>query len=254
MGKKKVSPVANLTHKVQDVLKEIVQAPPEPPKQEEETEELAPETSTHAAEQVTEESDQEELEQQSWNEERERKRDMIREEILSKLNHATEQWKETGDVGVHLEPPVPFSEKLKTFLGKVRAGQKTISAKLHGQLTNAMVVQQALAKDIKETINAKLEERRLAKEHAKLIAEQSAPKKQEDAAPLIATQTSHSPPLQTPSRILEPPRPASQVTATQPKPASSQATVEQEWQEVMHKLSPSEREEIEHMLDQLASK
>lgn len=255
MGKKKISPVSNLTHKVQDVLKEIVQAPSEPPKKEEdEIEEQVSETEKSFPEKETPEPDPEELEEQSWNEERERKRDIIREEILSKLNNATEQWKQTGDVGVHLEPPVPFSEKLKTFLGKVRAGQKTISAKLRGQISNAASVQQALARDLRTAINAKMEERRLAKEHARLIAEQSKPTPQAQSAQTAMPQTNLQPSRQVQQQLPEPPRPIHSAQQTPVKSASSQATVEQEWQEVMQKLSPSEREEIEHMLDQLASK
>ena len=255
MGKKKVSPALNITHKVQDLLKEIVKAPPEPLKQEEVEETTEPETQIERHETVQEEPDPEELEEQSWKEERERRRDIAREEILSNLNHATEQWKETGDVGIHLEPPVPFSEKIRKLLGKMRANQQILTGKLQVQLSNARSVQQSIAQNLKQVINAKLEERRVAKEHARLIAEQAKIESihQKQAPELIDPQLP-----QTPQRIQQPiptpPRPAVQTTPVTPITRADHTTIEKEWQEVVQKLSPSEREEIERMLDQLSNR
>ena len=104
-------------HRIADVFKDMVEAPPEEkpaPK-----EEMKEETDTPiitAKVPVEEEIDEEELVQR----EKEKARDEQHEEIMQSLNQAVAKWKETGDVGEHLEPPVPLREKVKHFWSKMK--------------------------------------------------------------------------------------------------------------------------------------
>jgi len=51
-------------------------------------------------------------------------------EILSILNEATNKWKESGDTGLHLEPPKSWSERMRTLW----VGVNVQSARLSGRL------------------------------------------------------------------------------------------------------------------------
>lgn len=48
-----------------------------------------------------------------------------REEALSLLNQATEEWKQTGSLNTNLgEPPIPFKKRIKCLLGKFKPNLK----------------------------------------------------------------------------------------------------------------------------------
>jgi len=131
-------------HRVAGLFKEAVEAPPEEhiePEKEVETVEhgirITAETSDapvkeieERKEEVVEEVDEEDLRRQ----EREEMREKIHEHIVSNLNNAVSKWKETGDIGVHLEPPVPLKDKVKSFLSKVREKSSPMALKLKNQI------------------------------------------------------------------------------------------------------------------------
>ncbi len=79
---------------------------------------------------IEEELTVEELKKQ----EREEMRQRIHEHIVGNLNSAVSKWKETGDIGVHLEPPVPLKDKVRSFLSKVKEKSSPVAAKLKAQI------------------------------------------------------------------------------------------------------------------------
>ncbi len=103
-------------HRIADVFKDMVEAPPEekPVPKEDLKEPDAPIITAKVP--VEEEIDEEELVQR----EKEKKRDEQHEEILQNLNQAVAKWKETGSVGVNLEPPVPLRDRVKHFWSKMK--------------------------------------------------------------------------------------------------------------------------------------
>jgi|GEM_PF-2250263 len=57
-------------------------------------------------------------------------KDEKRDEVLSMLNEATNKWKESGDTGLHLEPPKSWGERMRTVWG----GMEIQSTRLSGRL------------------------------------------------------------------------------------------------------------------------
>jgi len=51
-------------------------------------------------------------------------------EILSILNEATNKWKESGDVGIHLEPPKSWGERMRTLWSGVNVQSVRLSGRL----------------------------------------------------------------------------------------------------------------------------
>lgn len=51
-------------------------------------------------------------------------------EILSILNEATNKWKESGDTGLHLEPPKSWSERMRTLWSGVNVQSVRLSGRL----------------------------------------------------------------------------------------------------------------------------
>lgn len=51
-------------------------------------------------------------------------------EILSILNEATNKWKESGDTGLHLEPPKSWSERMRTLWSGVNVQSTRLSGRL----------------------------------------------------------------------------------------------------------------------------
>src|SRR3989338_3227839 len=110
MGKKKESPVTHITNKISRILKEIANAPPLEAHQDKEEFEQADESTKNVKTEIIEEETDDES---SLIEEHERRREAYREEIIGRLNNATEQWKQTGELGMKLEPPIPLRDKAK---------------------------------------------------------------------------------------------------------------------------------------------
>ncbi len=110
-------------HKIASIFKEIVEAPPE---------EIKPMQELEVKEEVKpvpeEELDEDELEEK----ELEKHRDVLHEEILENLNSAVSRWKETGDVGIHFEAPVPLREKVKFLLSGIKSS--ALSSKLKNKM------------------------------------------------------------------------------------------------------------------------
>lgn len=144
---KPASKISSLKHKMADLFKEIVVAPPE-----EKAEELVETPEREFVEhgiRVTAETDDspvkeveavkveevEELDEDDLrNQEREKTREMIHEHIVGKLNSAVAQWKETGDVGMKLEPPVPLREKVKSMWSHMMEKSAPLAAKLKHEI------------------------------------------------------------------------------------------------------------------------
>jgi hypothetical protein len=143
-------------HRVADLFKEIVEDVPEEPKVEDKIGEIESGESgiritaeTNALlekelrevsrvkgkeilkdAEIEEELNAEEIKKQ----EREETRQRIHEHIVGNLNSAVSKWKETGDIGVHLEPPVPLKDKVKSFLLKVKEKSSPVAAKLKNRI------------------------------------------------------------------------------------------------------------------------
>lgn len=114
-------------HKVAGLFKDIVEVPPEEIKLKEEVvEEASP------FQEIKEEDEKEvEVDEESSREnERERTRQQIHEHIVQNLNQAVSRWKETGEIGMHLEPPVPLSDKMKKVWERIKPASVAVSAKL----------------------------------------------------------------------------------------------------------------------------
>ncbi len=142
-------------HKVAGLFKEIVEDVPEQPVEEKSVEKesvaiehgiritaegaAVPEREIDSAKkekeiletaEIEEELDAEQLKKQ----EKEEMRERIHEHIVSNLNSAVSKWKETGDIGMHLEPPVPLKDRVRSFLSKVREKSSPVAAKLKSQI------------------------------------------------------------------------------------------------------------------------
>ncbi len=142
------SKLSSFKSKMADMFKEIVVPPPE-----EKTEEIveAPETEfgehgiritaetgdapAKEIERAPKEVEVDEMDEDELrNQEREKTREMIHEHIVGKLNSAVAQWKETGDVGMKLEPPVPLREKVKSMWSHMKEKSAPLAAKLKHEI------------------------------------------------------------------------------------------------------------------------
>ncbi len=61
-------------------------------------------------------------------------REVARSEVMGILGDATSKWKETGDVGVHLEAPKPLKEKVKVFWTKMSVTSASLSKRLKSEM------------------------------------------------------------------------------------------------------------------------
>jgi hypothetical protein len=143
-------------HRVADLFKEIVEDVPEEPKIEDKLEEIEsnesgiritaetnalPEKELREVSRVKEkeilkdaEIEEELTAEEIKRQEREEMRERIHEHIVGNLNSAVSKWKETGEIGVHLEPPVPLKDKVRSFLSKVKEKSSPVAAKLKMQI------------------------------------------------------------------------------------------------------------------------
>ena len=137
---KKESKFSLFKHKLADVFKDIVQPPPEPVV-EKVAENVRNEDDVHIVqfgEKVDVKEEVEVDEEDSRVQEREKTREMIHEHITGRLNEAVSKWKETGDVGIHLEPPVPLKDKVKSFLSKMKTKSAPLSVMLKNRAEEVM--------------------------------------------------------------------------------------------------------------------
>ncbi len=134
-------------HKIAGVFREAVEAPPEPVVDENSIEEVRGEDDVRIVQfgdkveaeeqksvEVEEELDETDLKER----EREDTRKLIHEHIAGKLSEAVSKWKETGDIGVNLEPPVPLGEKVKGFLSRMKTKSAPLSAMLKNKAEEVM--------------------------------------------------------------------------------------------------------------------
>ncbi len=137
-------------HKIANMFRNIVEAPPEPVVEEKEVaeavrgeddirivqfdEKSAVKTEIAKKVEEPEEIDEDDLREQ----EREDTRKLIHDHITGKLSEAVSKWKETGDVGVHLEPPVPLREKVKSLLSRMKTKSAPLSAMLKNKAEEVM--------------------------------------------------------------------------------------------------------------------
>lgn len=142
-------------HRIADVFKEIVEAPPEEKKVEVEKE-VEGEIRITAVESDLPENDfgvvevskkedkpeihvEEDVEEEDVElKEREEMREKIHQHIVSNLNEAVSKWKETGEVGVRLEPPVPWREKVKSFWSQFKFKSVPLGLKVKEQVDFVM--------------------------------------------------------------------------------------------------------------------
>ncbi|MBW2969660.1 hypothetical protein KY319_00900 [Candidatus Woesearchaeota archaeon] len=130
MGSKKVKPsgFSLFKHRIAGLFKDIVEVPPEELKVEEKIEEPVEDAPKYSP--VFEEDPEGDYEAVR-KKEREEMREKIHDHIVGNLNEAVARWKETGDVGLHLEPPVPLRERVKSFWNKIKPSV-SVSEKLKG--------------------------------------------------------------------------------------------------------------------------
>ncbi len=143
---KKESKFSLFKHKLAGIFREIVEAPPEPVVEKKSSEELQGDDirivqfgevavkEEAEVEKLPEEADEDDLREK----EREDTRKMIHEHITGRLNEAVSKWKETGDVGIHLEPPVPLREKVKGLLSKMKTKSAPLSLMLKNRAEEVM--------------------------------------------------------------------------------------------------------------------
>jgi len=113
--KHKKSKFSLFKHRVADAFKEIVDAPPEVV---EEIKELIEPEEVEEPEQAEAEAPVEEFDEK-------------RDQILQTLNSAVESWKETGDIGMHLEEPKKLRDRVHNLLVKMKKGHsKKVSHEL----------------------------------------------------------------------------------------------------------------------------
>ena len=144
---KKESKFSLFKHKLAGIFREIVEAPPEPVVEKKSSEELQGDDiriiqfgdkvavkEESEVEKLPEDADEDDLREK----EREDTRKMIHEHITGRLNEAVSKWKETGDVGIHLEPPVPLREKVKGLLSKMKTKSAPLSLMLKNRAEEVM--------------------------------------------------------------------------------------------------------------------
>ena len=144
---KKESKFSLFKHKLAGIFREIVEAPPEPVVEKKSSGELLGDDiriiqfgdkvavkEESEVEKLPEDADEDDLREK----EREDTRKMIHEHITGRLNEAVSKWKETGDVGIHLEPPVPLREKVKGLLSKMKTKSAPLSLMLKNRAEEVM--------------------------------------------------------------------------------------------------------------------
>lgn len=241
MGHRKTS---TITQKLSSFFKEAVKAPPPEPEPTPEEPELPPLT-THTDE-------WEETPEETTADEEEVSREQTEApDVLDELNSATQRWKETGDPGLHLEAPVPLSERAKQVWNKIA---HDVSPKVAHALKNKIDI-------VAQTANTKIHELREA-QHARALQQQEA---RRAATPAQTPPTPPAPEL----RVTRPTTPGPQAaplqkTSTRTQETTVPATTPEQidnaiiasWMEVLakaeEKATPSEREEIEKLYKQLS--
>ncbi len=139
-------------HQVADLFKEIIEDVPEEkpeelnPEKEVETDRIehgiritaetdaVSEKEIEKVRKVEEIADEELDEEQLKKQEREEMGERIHDHIINNLNNAVSKWKETGDIGIHLEPPIPLKDRVKSFLLKVKEKSSPVALKLKNQI------------------------------------------------------------------------------------------------------------------------
>lgn len=139
-------------HQVADLFKEIIEDVPEEqpeelnPEKEVETDRIehgiritaetdaVSEKEIEKVRKVEEIADEELDEEQLKKQEREEMGERIHDHIINNLNNAVSKWKETGDIGIHLEPPIPLKNRVKSFLLKVKEKSSPVALKLKNQI------------------------------------------------------------------------------------------------------------------------
>ncbi len=134
MGRRKTN---TITKKFASFFKEAVKAPPAPPPEPEPVEPELPPLTTH-----TDEWEETEVEEETTRVQAEAP------DVLDELNSATQRWKETGESGMHLEAPVPLSERAKKVWDKIA---HDVSPKVANALKNKIEI-------VAQTANTKLHE------------------------------------------------------------------------------------------------
>lgn len=139
------------THKVSSFFKDVVAAPPQIEEEKIEVPEDKVEEKVENSEKFYEvqpekiESSEKVYEAQSEKIEQETEEDAVEEpvqydehrEVLESLNNAVQRWKETGDLGVKLEPPVPLRERMNNFLQRI-SKNTVVSVKLKARFEEVL--------------------------------------------------------------------------------------------------------------------
>lgn len=170
---------SRLSKKFNDAVVDIIEVPEEEKIKEELVEEKVVESSfEEVAERLNseasenknvideiEESDEVEVKQK----EREEMRERIHDYIMNNLDSAVKKWKETGDVGVHLDAPVPFRERFKSFIGRFKL-KRSVRQKLETQaeLVSSKVVERV---EVAEKSGKKVDTERIVREEWKSVVE-----------------------------------------------------------------------------------
>ncbi len=122
-----------LKQRISGFFSEIVKAPEKVPEVVEKAEESSVDEPAGVPDKLVEqpeEIDEEDLKSA----EREKTREKIHQYVSENLNEAVSKWKETGDIGLHLEVPVPFSEKVRAVWSRMAPATAFFSAKLKTQV------------------------------------------------------------------------------------------------------------------------
>ncbi|MBI4146426.1 hypothetical protein HY489_03755 [Candidatus Woesearchaeota archaeon] len=246
MGKKKLDTIHQLTHKVGDFLKEAVKAP-EKPIHSEETHELEETDQNNSWEEIRKHQELpeevDEIEDEPIEEPPE-----ISNDVLDNLNQATQQWKQTGDSGIHLEAPVPFTERARAVWQKIAKQSPIIGAAIKNQIENVAARATARLKTIKPQIPP-------AKQDTQTVS-QSTQQFTKLSPPQTTVHTPATPPLKKPVQPQTtaqkiPPRP--QQPRSQPAKEDIERAILEEWKQVIQKADPhADREEIENIYKQLS--
>jgi len=267
--KKKSSKLSLFKHKVAGIFKEIVESPPEPIKEKPvevtEQSESQFEPPEHAiVEPIVEEEPESEIV------EKENIHDAMHAEILDKLNQSVSKWKETGEVGLHLEPPPKsFREKFKLFLARFKRSHVSEDLKKKIEKVVEEVKPKAVVKPIQmkqPKIDEKIAEKKQPTE--KIIekprinvVEKARSKVMENIKPMaMKAKAKVGNILPTVKKMTDAAKdnimPAVKNVIKKVSP-DTEKIVRQEWKEIVEKVesaSRSDREEVEKIYKQLSGK
>lgn len=70
-------------------------------------------------------------------------------ELLDKLHDAAKNWKESGEIGVHFEPPVSLRERISGFLGKLKRTPMTVKLEKKSKEVTQKVVERVATAEAK---------------------------------------------------------------------------------------------------------